>query len=127
MAAKRKAKKTGTRKPASRKKAPVRVPPKARKCERIEERKSNFHKGSFRYLQSGKGTVMVGCPVAVDYKRGARAGKTVKTVWRTDAPLGQQCVQKGTGRPVGLRAHAVLVARAPGKSCPAGYKKPKAG
>ena len=110
------------RKPAARKKVPVKVPAAGKKCERIEMPKTKFHKGSFRYVQSGRGAIMVACPLKVSFERGDRAGKTVTTVWRTDRPLGQQCTQKGTGKPVGLRAHAVLVTRAPGRPCPEGYK-----
>lgn len=123
------AKKKSARKAATRKKVPVKVPAAGKKCERIERdsqdrllTKAKFHKSSFRYVQSGKGAIIIGCPLKVEYERGDRAGKTVTTVWRTDRPLGEQCTQKGTGKPVGLRAHAVLVERKPGKRCPEGYE-----
>jgi len=111
-------------KPKSRKprKPPVKIPAKGQKCEKVEMEKEAFHEGSFRYTQSGSAAVMVGCPLEVEYERGDRAGKTVKTVWRPDRAVGQQCVQVRTGTPVGLRAHVVLVPKSRG-ACRSGYRK----
>ena len=76
----------------------MRIPKAGRKCERRVKAKSAFAKKSFRWVGSGKGRVLVGCPKG---KWSERSGRCK----------------------VGLRAHAVIVARKKGGSCPSGYKR----
>jgi hypothetical protein len=67
------------------------------KCEKKVAPKSGFAKASFRWVKSGRGFVMVGCP---------------KGHW---SPRSKRCK-------VGLRAHAVVTASKAGR-CPVGSRR----
>jgi len=68
------------------------------KCREVVEPKSSFDRRSFRWVKSGKGRILIGCPVGE---------------WM---PRSKRCR-------VGTRAHEVVMASR-GKRCPVGYRKP---
>ena len=124
MAAKKKAapKKAGAKKRESK----FAIPPKGKRCVRIEKPKENFHKDSFRWVRTpdkGKGSafIMVACPKMTRTKNMPRKAK-LATSWDPGRPLGKQCVFKKDGTKAGLSAHMVVQAAKRG-ACRAGYSK----
>lgn len=76
----------------------MRIPKAGSKCESRKASKKAFAPGSFRWVKSGKGRVLVACP---------------KGQWSKEAGLCR----------VGLRTHAVVISRKRGAACPTGYKR----
>lgn len=92
-----------------------RIPKAGRKCERVVAPKGKFHKASFRWVKSGKGRVLVGCP--------KKATGGALTVWKASARKGSQCRLKSSGERAGLKAHAVVTARARAGACRIGARR----
>lgn len=86
---------------------PIQIPPKARRCVKVERPKSAFHSASFRYVKSGSAVIMVGCP-----KRANGKATRFKSKVKAGCRVGS--------RKAGLRAHAVIKAA---RTCPTGYKR----
>jgi hypothetical protein len=125
MAAKKKAapkkKAEGKRRPSK-----FQIPPKGKRCARIERPKEAFHKDSFRWVRTpdkGKGAafVLVACPKMTRTKNMPRKSKAA-TTWNPTRPLGKQCVFKKDGTKAGLVAHMVVQAAKRG-ACRTGYSK----
>lgn len=92
----------------------MKIPKSGHKCERVVEAKSRFHPKSFRWVKSGKGRVLIGCPKTQEGR---------KTVFDESRRKGTQCRFARTGERAGTRAHAVVTARKAGGACPTGAKR----
>jgi len=92
----------------------MKIPKAGHKCERIVQPKSDFHAGSFRWIKSGEGRVLIGCPKKQEGKA---------TVWDTSRRKGTQCRFARSTKTAGTRAHAVITARKAGAACPTGAKR----
>lgn len=90
------------------------IPAAGRKCERMVAPKGNFHKKSFRWVKSGKGRVLVGCP---------KKSGGLKTVWKVSARKGTQCRLASSGKRAGLKAHAVVTSRTRAGTCRVGARR----
>lgn len=91
------------------------IPKAGRKCEKVIEPKSRFHKASFRWVKSGKGRVLVGCP--------KKSSSGAATIWKASARKGSQCRLKSSGKRAGLKAHAVVTSRSRAGACRLGARR----
>lgn len=91
------------------------IPAAGRKCEKVVAPKSAFHKRSFRWVKSGKGRVLVGCP--------KKSSGGLVTAWKESARKGSQCRLKSSGKRAGLKAHAVVTSRAKAGTCRLGTRR----
>jgi len=92
----------------------MKIPKAGHKCERIVEAKSHFHPESFRWVKSGSGRILIGCPKTQEGR---------KTVWDASRRKGAQCRFARSTTTAGTRAHAVITARKSGGACPVGAKR----
>lgn len=92
----------------------MKIPKSGHKCEQVKAPKSAFHPESFRWVKSGAGSILVGCPKKQEGR---------KTVWDTTRRKGSQCRFARSTTTAGLRAHAVVTARKAGAACPRGARR----